>query len=131
MALHLLDADAVIDYLWEVAPSVSLIEELAIEEHQLCISDVVVAEVYTGLRPLHMDRAVGLMARCRFLSTGMDAARKAGQWRSEYARLGMTLGVGDCLIAATAWQHNATLVTGNVRHFPMDEITVVPLPRAR
>jgi predicted nucleic acid-binding protein len=35
----------------------------------------------------------------------------------------------DALIAATAVEHNATVVTGNVRDYPMPEVSILPLPR--
>jgi predicted nucleic acid-binding protein len=41
----------------------------------------------------------------------------------------LQLSTTDCLIAAIAVEHQAQLVTGNRRDFPMPEITVVPLPR--
>jgi len=131
MALYLLDADAVADYGHRVPASSALIEDLFLQNHQVCVSDVVVAEVYSGLRPTQLVRTETLLGRCRFLLTEMQAALRAGRWRYDFARQGVQLAVTDCLIAATAWQHGATVVTGNTRHFPMDEVTLLPLPRAR
>ena len=131
MALHLLDADAAIDYTRVVPASVALIDGVRLQGHDLCISNVVVAELYTNLLPRERPRAEELVSRCRYLPMGMEAAIKAGQWRFDYARRGVTLAVSDCLIAATAWEYDATLVTGNLRHFPMDEISILPLPRVR
>ena len=38
---------------------------------------------------------------------------------------GRTLALADCLIAATAALEGATLATGNVRDYPMPEITLL------
>ncbi len=45
------------------------------------------------------------------------AANRAAQLRSELASLGSPIGAYDLLIAATAIEHGATLVTNNVREF--------------
>jgi len=37
----------------------------------------------------------------------------------------------DALIAATALQYGAAVVTGNVRDYPMSDLTILPLPRTR
>jgi predicted nucleic acid-binding protein len=40
----------------------------------------------------------------------------------------MTLGQGDCLIAAAAMGIDARLATGNPKHFPMPELAVEHWP---
>jgi predicted nucleic acid-binding protein len=39
------------------------------------------------------------------------------------------IAVADALIAATAREHRAILVTGNIDHYPMEDITLFPLAR--
>jgi predicted nucleic acid-binding protein len=41
---------------------------------------------------------------------------------------GVTLSQADCLIAAAAAGVGARLITGNLRDFPMDEVTVEHWP---
>ena len=55
--------------------------------------------------------------------------RRAAVYIEEYS-LRVDLRVADALIAATAYGHQATIVTGNLRDYPMPEVTVLPLPRA-
>ena len=52
-----------------------------------------------------------------------EIAEAAGRFkqRSRSRRLELA----DCLIAATAFVEGATLATGNVKDYPMQEITVV------
>jgi predicted nucleic acid-binding protein len=59
---------------------------------------------------------------------GGAEGERAGIWRREYARRGVTLSQADCLVAATAFRVGATLATGNVRDYPMDEIPVEHWP---
>ena len=52
----------------------------------------------------------------------IDEAESAGKFKKDYSQKGITLGLDDMLIAATAVQSNYTFVTRNVSHFPMPEI---------
>ena len=80
MGYYLLDTDAVIDYLAGIPGSVSLIQSLHNRGESLCVSDVVIAEVYAGLRPQHRDKARKLLMACSFLSTspGMHSRPESG-----------------------------------------------------
>ncbi len=49
---------------------------------------------------------------------------RAGTWRRDFAKRGVTLSQADCLIAAAAVSIGARLATANVKDFPMPEITV-------
>ena len=62
------------------------------------------------------------------LHIGLREGWQAGEWRRDYARRGVTLLQGDCLIASAAYHAGARLVTGNPRDFPMTEITVEHWP---
>jgi hypothetical protein len=57
-------------------------------------------------------------------------ARIAGLLKRDYGRKGQTLTVADATIAAVAVFHALTLVTDNVRDFPMKELSLYPLPAA-
>jgi predicted nucleic acid-binding protein len=53
---------------------------------------------------------------------------RAGRWRRDFARRGITLSQADCLIAAAAMAVGARLATGNPKHFPMPELEVEHWP---
>ena len=131
MTRHLLDSDTVIDFLQGVASTVAFVQNLSQQGDVLCTNDVVLAEVYTGLHPQDYQRAEQFLATLTYLPASDAAARQAGAWRYTYARQGQALSLPDCLIAACAQEHQATIVTGNVRDFPMPGITVIALPRPR
>lgn len=129
MARYLLDADAAIDYLNGVAATAELIDDLYRQQETLSTCDVVVAEVYAGLLPSEREHGRRLLGSFRFLASNPGAARHAGIWRHDFRRQGVQLTTTDCLIAAIAHDHGATLVTGNTRHYPMPELRRMPLPR--
>lgn len=131
MARYLLDSDAVIDYLRGMHGSVELLRDLHERGDALCVCDVTIAEVYSGLRPEDRDRGQALLDACLFLVASPQAARQAGEWRYAYARQGLTLSTTDLLVAGTAYAHGAAVVTGNADDYPMREVAIVPLPRAR
>jgi predicted nucleic acid-binding protein len=130
MASYLLDTDAIIDYLLGIPSTVTMIQELHGRGDTLCVCDVVIAEVYAGLRTQHRQAAEKLLSACTFLPTTLPIARQAGQWRYDYARKGIPLATTDTLVAAVAHTHGATIVTGNTRDYPMPELSLNPLERA-
>lgn len=131
MSRYLIDSDAIIDYLKGIASSIQLLQSLLRDGHTLATSDIVLAEVYAGLLP--HERAAGerLLESLAFLSTSRQAARQAGDWRYAYSRRGTQVSLTDALIAATAQEHGAVVVTGNLRDYPMPDVTVQPLPRTQ
>lgn len=58
----------------------------------------------------------------------LPAGRRAGEWRRGFAARGVTLWQADCLIAAVACLHGATLATGNPKDFPMQDLALVHWP---
>jgi predicted nucleic acid-binding protein len=129
VARYLLDTDAIIDYLFGIPSSVTLIQDLHQRGDTLCVCDVVIAEVFAGLRPPHREAAERLLAACLFLPPSPAIAQQAGTWRYEFARRGLQLATTDTLIAATADAHGATVVTGNTKDYPMPEVELLPLER--
>jgi predicted nucleic acid-binding protein len=129
MTRYLLDTDTVIDFLKGYSSIIEFINGLYQQGETLCTCDVVVAEAFAGFHPHQREHGQTLLESMRFLPTSPRAARQAGSWRHDFARRGRQLSTVDCLIAATAVDHRATLVTGNVRDYPMVEVILMPLSR--
>ena len=113
-----------------LSPStIQLVNDLFSRGDALCTCSIVIVETYSGLR--HRDRPRGdeLFESMTTLATTPNASRQAGIWRYDFARRGQQLSTAVCLIAAIAHDHGATLLTGNVDHFPMEEIHLLPIPR--
>ena len=129
MALFLLDSDAVIDWINEFLPSKALIDELVDRDEVLATCDVVLTEVYAGLGVEDEERSRSFLDSLLYLQTPRSAAEQAGRWRFANARRGFSFSAYDMLVAAIAAAHNATVVTGNVRDYPMADVSLLRLPR--
>ena len=129
MSLYLLDSDCLIDFIKGIPTSVTLVRDLFQQLDDVGTCDVVVAEVWSGLREHELESANELVGTFEFLPTTVEIAQQAGRWRYVFARRGVQLSTQDTLIAATASLYNATLVTANLKDFPMDGLRILELPR--
>ena len=55
------------------------------------------------------------------------AAMRAGIYRKTASESGQTLSVSDSLLAALAHENDATLLTNNLKHYPMKDVRVLSL----
>ncbi|MGH2583744.1 MAG: type II toxin-antitoxin system VapC family toxin [Dehalococcoidia bacterium] len=131
MTRYLLDTDTIVDYLKGISSTIAVIQQLGQQGHQLYTCAVVECEVASGLGPQQRAQAEQLLDAFEYLPASREAARKAGGWRGAFRSKGVQLATTDCLIAAMAVAHGAVIVTGNVRDFPMSELTLQPLPRVQ
>ncbi len=124
---YLLDASVLISWLKGRPSAVALMRQLAADGEVLAVNTVSVAEVYSGVAD--KDRAItdGLFAAFEYWPIDQPTAQLAGYYRYEFDRQGKPLSVTDVLMAAHAIQNGATLVTGNVKDFPMPELKLLRL----
>ena len=122
-----LDTTVLIDYL-RGRPVVERVATLRRRGDVALTTAVNVEEVVRGLRPGEEATAGALFDGLGIVALGRPAGRQAGEWRSAFARRGVTLSQADCLIAAAAVGAGATLATGNPTHFPMPEVTLEHWP---
>lgn len=125
--LVLLDSTVLIDYL-RGRPVADRVDALEGTGDIPCTCAVNVEEVARGLRPSEVDAALRLFAGLDVLPMGRGEGWRAGVWRRDHAARGVTLSQADCLVAAVAATHGATVATGNPRHFPMDGLRVEHWP---
>jgi len=59
----------------------------------------------------------------RIVDVSRSIAEHAGRYRNSITS--QTLELDDCLIAATAYVYRADLATGNIKHYPMDDISKI------
>jgi predicted nucleic acid-binding protein len=124
----LLDTTIVIDLLRD-RPVLARLQAMAqAGEPPPFICAVVAEEVERGLRPGEHARAARVLGSFRVAPLDVAEGSIAGSWRREFGARGITLGQGDCLIAAAAYGVGARLATGNPKDFPMDEVTVEHWP---
>jgi len=125
---YLLDANVIINWLKGRPGAASLIDGLARRQEVVAVNAVAIAEVYSGVAEGDVPRTQGVLEAFEYWTIDEATARLAGQYRYRYARLGTPLSVTDMLMAAHTITRGATLVTGNVRDFPMPELRLLRLP---
>lgn len=123
MARLVLDTTVIIDALRGTATAdrVRGLRRVGVEPWSTVIS---VEEIWRGLRPGEESTAAALFRGLRLAPLGVTEGARAGAWRREYARRGITLHQADCLVAAAAVGIGAGLATANVDDFPMDGLVV-------
>lgn len=120
----LLDTTALIDLFRDQKSTVDLITRLA-DESLLAVTPVSIAEIYSGIRSKEIHNVEEFLDTLVLYQIDGAVARRAGLFQRDYRQKGITLGLADCLIAAAAVENRLTLVTKNLRHFPMPELMVI------
>lgn len=123
----LLDTTVLIDVL-RGQPAGERVRKLRREGQAPWICAVNIEEVLRGAAPHDEAAAVQFLGGFHLAPLGRREGERAGCWRRDYARKGLTLSQGDCLIASAAIGIDARLATGNPKHFPMPELTIEHWP---
>ena len=119
----LIDTDILIDYLRGISDAVAFVEGNSAEAH---ISAINIAELYQGVRPgVEQVKLAKTLSSLICLPITSEKAELAGLFSRDF-RPSHGCGLADCLVAATAYLHNLTLATLNLKHFPMLQDVVVP-----
>ena len=117
----LVDTDVLINFLRGKQQAKEFL--LAQLESDLLCSAITVAEIYAGMRAHEEEQTKDLLDNLEVVPVTRAIAEKAGSYKGEIKSHALEL--DDCLIAATAHFHKATLATGNDRHYPMADIEKV------
>lgn len=128
MANILIDSDLLIDQIRGIPTTVAYIQQLQAAGEVLCTCDIVIAELESGLSLAQSPSARVITDELVFLEQDAATARQAGRWRHEYARKGIALSTTDTLLATTAHAHGASILTRNLSHYPMPELTILRGP---
>ena len=128
MATYLLDTSVIIDALNNKRGRRHLLLTLVIEGNLLACCPINVSEVYAGLCPKEEAVTEELLRSLEYYHLTWTVARMAGLLKRDYGRKGIMLGVADATIAAVALTYGLTLMTDNVKDFPMKELALYPLP---
>jgi len=127
MAFRLLfDTDILIQYFREDPKAVEFLEQ---SDAEFLISTITVAELFTGART--EKEATTIDQFCfgfDIIPVSEHIARQGGLLRQQYQPSHGT-GLADAIIAATALQSKASLVTFNTKHYPMLDDLIVPYSR--
>jgi predicted nucleic acid-binding protein len=124
MATYLLDTDTLIDYSKGREPVCSRIQKLIKAGDRIGVCAINVAEFFAGLPPVNRPVWNEFFASLVYWEITQESARIAGIYCYELARSGTTLTTTDALIAAVALQENATLLTSNLKHYPIPGLSI-------
>ncbi len=130
MTTYLLDTKVLIDFVKGRSAADSAIVRLLDRGAILASCSVTVAEFYSGEiagRQPVWDRFI---AGLEFWTNTFEDAVEAGNYRREFSGRGIQLSVTDTLVAATARSRGATLLTEDLKDFPMTDIRVMSLAEA-
>jgi predicted nucleic acid-binding protein len=127
---YLLDTSVIIDVLNDKRGRRELLLGLVRQGHLLACCPVNVIEVCAGLRAKEEAATEEFLRSLEFYHLTWPVARLAGVLKRNYSRKGRTLTVADVTIAAVALVHELTLMTDNLKDFPMKDLALFPLPVA-
>lgn len=119
-----IDTDILIDHFHGNILATDFIQKALLDGKQLFVSVVAVAEILAGMRPGEKDDTDSLLSLFSVYPADEELARIAGAYLNQFAA-SHRLDLGDALTAATARVTGFELYTRNVRHYPMDDITVI------
>ena len=129
MATFLLDTSVIIDVLNNKRNRPALLLELLKAGHLLACCPINITEVYAGLRPKEETATEEFLTSLKYYPITQQAARLAGLLRRNYGRQGTTLNLGDVMIAAVGIENQLTLLTDNVKDFPMEDLSLNVMPK--
>ncbi len=111
------DTNVLIDYLEGRSPGAEAVS-LALRQDQLQTTTLSCFELLVGVRSnRQLEKVLALLDSIPILLLDFDAARKAAELHRQLERSGITIGMGDSLIAGIVLARGGTLLTRNRRHF--------------
>ena len=120
----LVDTDVAIDFLMERDYARKLLQKWAVEG-LLAISTLTHLEIYQGMKAGEEEATNAFLDGLISVSVDMPIARRAGTMLGELRSKGVTVGIADAIIGATALQLNVPLLTNNVGHYPFADLKVL------
>jgi predicted nucleic acid-binding protein len=128
MASYLLDTNVIIDVFNGKRGRRDLLLNLVRQGHLLACCPINVTEVYAGVRPQEEEATEQFLRSLEYYALTWPVARLAGLLKRDFGRKGTTLSLADTTIAAVALIYELTLMTDNVKDFPMSNLALYPLP---
>ena len=120
----LVDTDVAIDFLRRRNYAQKLLENWA-GEGLLAISTLTHLEIYQGIKAGEESATNAFLDGLVSVVVDVPIARRAGTMLGDLRSKGITIGIADAIIAATALQFGAPLLTNNVEHYPFPDLKVI------
>lgn len=107
-------------------PTISKLLAKWIENNEVALSTIVVAEYLSKCNDQEGNRFSELFDYCPIIDVDIDVAKVAAMFRKKYLSGRKTIPLADCLIAAQTKITKAKLATLNAKDFPIPEINLLP-----
>lgn len=124
---YLLDTDTLIDYMADRGDARERIDAMIEAGDDVALCAVTIAEIYTGLTDKKRATWDSWLQALSYWQISFNVAVQAGIYRKTASESGRTLSVSDSLLAALAHERGATLVTSNIKDYPMKDVRVLSL----
>lgn len=125
--MYLVDTDILIWIIRGERQYVQWFEDLK-KGTSLSISSVTIAEIYKNVFPSELVNTEAIINDFTVWDVTGSIAKQAGLYWQQYTKRFKNLSLLDCMIAATAREHDLTLLSLNLKHFPMKDIKMSNLP---
>ena len=127
MSKFLLDFDVMI---WHLRRQKEVTEKLrGLQRFGLpACSALSVLEVQLGVKKGEEEKTDRFLKPLRIFDVNVEIASKAARLIRDYKSKGITLDLPDSVIATTCILYELILVTYNIKHYPISEITFHPVP---
>lgn len=122
--IKLVDTNILVDHLRNKSEATCILIENIEMGIKLCYSVITRIELFSGMKAGEKKDIENLLMSMQPVSVTDDIARMAGEYMNLY-RISHGLTIPDAIIAASAKYKNATLITLNIKHFPMKDIDIV------
>lgn len=120
----LVDTDIIIDFLRQRDYAKALLEHRA-EEGLLAISTITHLEIYQGMKANEEEATNAFLDGLLSIPVHVSIARQAGRLLGNLRSSGITVGIADSIIAATALELGVPLLTNNVEHYPFPSLNII------
>jgi len=120
----ILDTDIAIDFLRRRDYAQELLNRWA-NEGLLAVSTLTHLEIYQGMKAGEEGATNTFLDGLISVVVDIPIARRAGNILGETRSKGITIGIADAIIAATALQLGTPLLTNNVEHYPFPNLKVI------
>lgn len=120
---YLVDTNLIIEHSKDVAAAVELLRRLK-EKDDLFCSVISLTEFRVGLERKIRWQMKKVKESYFPLNVTPEIAELAGAYLRKYTPRILRFDISDAIVAATAIVHGLSLVTKNIKHFPMPEIKI-------
>ena len=120
----LIDTDVIIDFLRGQIYARELLERW-ITRGLLAVSVIAHLELYQGMKASEEQATNDFLDGLLAIPVDVTIARSAGRLLKNLRVKGITIGMADAIVAATAIELDVPLVTNNIDHYPFSDLNLI------